>query len=394
MAQAAESFHVLAGELVGLFRAGVDSPLPSGAFNELALRVFRFQCRANPAYGGFARARGVDPGSVDSWEDIPHLPTLAFKSRPLVSGDPDEVERTFLTSGTTGGLVERGKHHVRSLELYREALLPNFLAHLIPEGRTLPILSLLPSPEDARGSSLSFMVGAVAEAMGELPRDGPSHEFFLEADGEMRAPSFLARLLDAEEAGVPILLTGTAFAFANWLDVARDQGWRVGLAPGSRIMETGGYKGRVRARPREDLYGELTELFGIPPGRIVNEYGMTELLSQFYEPVLARGAGRDGVGTETGEEPGTLRARFHRSPPWVGTRVLDPVTLEPLREGETGILAHLDLANLGSVAAVLTEDLGRLVPEGFQLLGRAPGAEPRGCSLAMEAFLGSREGSP
>ena len=57
-----------------------------------------------------------------------------------------------------------------------------------------------------------------------------------------------------------------------------------------------------------------------------------------------------------------------------------------------GILAHLDLANLGSVSAILTEDLGFLVPGGFTLRGRTPGAEPRGCSLAMEEFLVGLEG--
>ena len=71
------------------------------------------------------------------------------------------------------------------------------------------------------------------------------------------------------------------------------------------------------------------------------------------------------------------------------TLVLDPLSLDPVPAGEVGILAHLDLANLGSVSAILTEDLGREVVGGFQLLGRSPGAEPRGCSLSMEDFLAS-----
>jgi hypothetical protein len=161
----------------------------------------------------------------------------------------------------------------------------------------------------------------------------------------------------------------------------------VGLPEGSRIMETGGYKGRIRALPRNELYRSLTLAFGVPVGRIVNEYGMTELLSQFYEPVLVSGSG-------VGKPPGDWERRFHRGPPWVRTRVLDPLTLEDAPEGEVGVLAHLDLANLGSVAAVLTEDLGRWVPGGFQLMGRSRGAEPRGCSLAMEDFLASLRGDP
>jgi hypothetical protein len=167
-------------------------------------------------------------------------------------------------------------------------------------------------------------------------------------------------------------------------------------------METGGFKGRSRTVSREDLYGGLENLFGVPRAFIVNEYGMTELLSQFYEPVLAGGGGwsptasgegRTEIWTEE-QEPsgGRLSERFHRGPPWVRTRVLHPLTLEPVPAGETGVLAHLDLANLGSVAAVLTEDIGCLVPGGFRLQGRSPGAEPRGCSLAMEDFLYGAKG--
>ena len=69
-------------------------------------------------------------------------------------------------------------------------------------------------------------------------------------------------------------------------------------------------------------------------------------------------------------------------------------TLRPVEPGAAGLLQHFDLANVGSVAAVLTEDLGRAVEDGFVVLGRAPGAEPRGCSLAMEELLAPERERP
>lgn len=383
------TFQELAKEILEIFRRGVDEPLPDPLFNEVALLVFRFQCRSNQAYGGFVRRRGLDPERVMRWEEIPFLPTRAFKTAALVSGDIENVERVFRTSGTTQGREGRGEHHVMELALYRESLLPNFQAHLFPEGgKRLPILCLLPSPEAAADSSLSFMMGEVVRALGE---EGSG--FFLGSDGEIRGKSFRRSLQAAEGSGNPVLVAGTAFAFVRWMELAQENGWRACLPEGSRIMETGGYKGRSRELLRADLYGALEGAFGVSEGRIVNEYGMTELLSQFYEPVLAKDRRAKDQGANDQRmttSPRGLAGRYHRGPPWVRTRVLDPLTLRDLPSGEVGVLAHLDLGNLGSVAAVLTEDLGRQLPGGFQLLGRSSGSEPRGCSLAMEDFLASR----
>ena len=55
--------------------------------------------------------------------------------------------------------------------------------------------------------------------------------------------------------------------------------------------------------------------------------------------------------------------------------------------GERGILVHCDLANFNSVTTILTEDVGVAVDGGFLLLGRAVGAQAKGCSLAVEEFI-------
>jgi hypothetical protein len=56
-------------------------------------------------------------------------------------------------------------------------------------------------------------------------------------------------------------------------------------------------------------------------------------------------------------------------------------------KGERGILVHTDLANYNSVTTLLTEDVGIATDKGFILLGRAQGAQAKGCSLAVEDFL-------
>ncbi len=106
---------------------------------------------------------------------------------------------------------------------------------------------------------------------------------------------------------------------------------------------------------------------------------MTELLSQLYEPVLSEGAAAAGA---------------HVLPPWLRARALDPVTLDELAPGEEGLLAFFDLANAGSVCHVLTEDVGAVVDGRVRLRGRVAGAEPRGCSRAMDELMSAGRSPP
>ena len=137
-------------------------------------------------------------------------------------------------------------------------------------------------------------------------------------------------------------------------------------------METGGFKGRARERPREVLYGEIEAGLGVAPGRIVNQYGMTELGSQFHDSNLALPA-----------EP-----RRKLGPPWARVRIVEPESGGAVPAGEVGMIRIHDLANTGSIAAIQTADLGRAIGDGFEVLGRAEGAEARGCSIALDELLG------
>jgi hypothetical protein len=105
----------------------------------------------------------------------------------------------------------------------------------------------------------------------------------------------------------------------------------------------------------------------LPPQAVVREYGMTELTSQFYTRAL------EGGDTE-----------LFVAPHWTRVRILDPETLAEAPDGTPGLISIFDLANLGSAAYLLTEDLGVARDGGFTLLGRAPGADLRGCSLTAE----------
>jgi hypothetical protein len=169
--------------------------------------------------------------------------------------------------------------------------------------------------------------------------------------------------------GKPMLLLGTAFSFVHLLDTLGSMKLKFQLPPGSQIMETGGYKGRSRSLPKDELHALITERLGVPATHIVCEYGMSELSSQAYDSPLD--ATRNTQHT----------SRVFRFPPWARARVISPETGREVADGETGLLRVFDLANVYSVLAVQTEDLALRRGDGFELIGRAQLAEPRGCSL-------------
>lgn len=343
----------------------------AGRFEELALEAFAFQVERIRAWRVLAESRGVTPETVTTWGQVPAAPALAYKGAGLVLDEPGFREaEIFRSSGTTGRDLSV---HVHSFPgLYRAAIdasFPRFcLPGPVPEGG-LPMLSLVPPRAALPDSSLSFLVDHGIRRWGD-PHESV-HAFGAADSGGLDAEASGRWARRRRQDGRPGLILATAFALAAWLDRLEAAGERLRLPEGTVLFETGGFKGRSRELSREELRGRVESRLGVPPARVVREYGMTELTSQLYTDVLAGG------------DPDLFVA-----PHWVRVRVLDPETLEEAPPGSPGLIAVFDLANLSSAVHLLTEDLGAMEPGGLRLLGRAAGAELRGCSLTAERMVG------
>jgi hypothetical protein len=338
-----------------------EHPDAEEEFNRLALAIFAVQREGVPIYRALCERRGVRAGAIEHWRQIPALPTSAFKEYEVSSIPPGERTRVFHSSGTTGQRPSRHFHDAESLSVYESSLLPWFERHFSAPGPARMQLLFL-TPKAAPDSSLVHMFTAVRRVFG-----APNSAFTgrLNADGSwgLDIEQTLAAVRDAVGENSPLGLLGTAFSFVHLLDHLQAAGKRFALPKGSRVMETGGYKGRSRELPKAQLRLMLSKFLGLPPSQIVAEYGMSELSSQAYE---------DAGGV-------------FRFPPWARALVVSPETGAEAGEGETGLLRVFDLANIGSVLAVQTEDLAARRGAGFALLGRAALSEPRGCSLRPES---------
>lgn len=316
-----------------------DTAPTDSEFDALACALFRRQRERVGPYRRLCEGLGAGPGGVLSWRDVPAVPAQAFKAFDLSCAPLGETVAVFHSSGTTGQQASRHYLDADGLALYETSLRRGFAAAV--RERPAELWGLMPSPQEAPHSSLSHMLGAL-----------DASRFFWDDNGALGEA--LAGLTE------PITLFGTAFAFVSLFD-ATSADWR--LPSGSVVVETGGFKGRTREVPREELYQLFATRLGVPERDCYSEYGMSEMASQFY------GRGLDAV---------------KRGPPWVRTRAIDPVMGEDAAPGTPGLLRHYDLANFNSVMALQTQDSGTLVEGGFVLHGRAPDAEARGCSLTVE----------
>lgn len=361
-----EAGRALRARLLAAFEHPPDSPLDDAAFDTLARDIFRFQFERNTALAAFCHRRSIAPDTVSHWSELPAVPTAAFKEVPLVAGDPADAPLAFRTSGTTAGTEHRGTHYLLDPSIYRAALRPVFRAWLLPDDARPLIASLLPPAHHLPDSSLAFMCDDVARTFG-----APGSRSFASIEHGIDAAALDDALDTATATGTPVCLLGTSLSFVHWTDDMAARGRRLRLPPGSRLMDTGGFKGRSREVDADSLRATYAERLGIPPEACINEYGMTEMTSQFYDSTLRRSG-----------------PRRKTPPPWVRTRVVDPDSLRPLEAtGAVGLLQHIDLANLGSVIAIQTEDIGIAMHDGFAVLGRVTGALPRGCSIAMDDLL-------
>lgn len=311
-------------------------------FIEMALKIFRFQYQNNELYRQFTDALQVAPEKVDRLENIPFLPIEFFKTHSVQTGD-FSPEITFTSSGTTGMITS--KHPVKHISVYRESLMRGF-EYFWGSPEDFVILALLPSYLERGGSSLVFMAEELIKAT-HHPQSGFYLHNYRKLSGTLKS---------LKNSGKKVLLLGVTYAL---LDLAEQ--FPVDF-PELMVMETGGMKGNRKEMVREELHHQLKAAFGVD--EIYSEYGMTELLSQAYSK------GEQGFDT----------------PSWMKILIRD--VNDPLsfvKQGQTGGINVIDLANIHSCSFIATQDLGKIRSSSiFEVLGRFDNSDIRGCNLLVQ----------
>jgi hypothetical protein len=267
----------------------------------------------------------------------------------------------FKSSGTTGEV--RSMHYMRDTEHYRAAMLDGFENHWgVKASPQYRVIALTPPMEN---SSLYYMMqyaGEVLDQRGQV-------ELFSDMTDPDRVLEFLTELSEPQE--YPVFLFGTSLAFYDFYQsVLKINRPVIRLPEQSRLIETGGWKGRdIKMTPEALTMSISNVFFGSSEHQTLREYSMSEMSSQLYMQ--------------------SQLATAYSFPGYLGVRTVDPLSQEDVGEGAEGIIGFVDLANVWSCPFVLTEDLGVLYDGTLELLGRAVSAPEKGCSLSYVEAVGS-----
>lgn len=315
-------------------------------FVDASLETFRYQYENVEIYRKFVNFLKVNPDEVDSVLKIPFLPIEMFKNHQILDKNVS-ADLYFQSSGTTQ--MNLSKHFIADQNLYEESIYKSF-EQFIGKPEDFIFLGLLPSYLEKQNSSLIYMVDYLMKKSGK-----PENGYFLYNHEDLF--DLLNQLKDQK-----VILFGVSFALLDFLDYCQSNPNNKSLSflENLVVIETGGMKGRKEEMTKDELLLILQE--GFNTHKIYSEYSMTELLSQAYS-----------LGNNEYQCPNWMRIMVRNAE--------DPLSYE--KEGRTGAINIIDLANTHSCSFIATQDLGKINGDKFQVLGRIDHSDIRGCSLLV-----------
>lgn len=326
----------------------------SGDFNSLACQLFAYQFAHIPSARAYYQKCGISPENLQDFTAIPPIGLNIFKRYELFDGS--SCDKTFRTSGTSGKGRGASCFATEDLGLMGLAILENAKTTLFADGQKTRFMMLVPSPEEAPDIIMAHGMAQIATEWATEP------VFYAISQGAFLGKEAVAYLQKCIVDKAPVTIIGGSFGFVNFIDKVAPQLGSLPLPAGSRVLDAGGFKGRSRELTRKGFLEMMADFFKLPAEQCFNLYGLTELGSQFYS-----------------------RGHEEKKPAhWTRVRICHPLTLHEVEDGGEGIALLYDLTNVARPLAILTDDLGRRRGSGFEIMGRASGSAPRGCSLSLE----------
>jgi hypothetical protein len=315
-------------------------------------------CANCPPFARWYRKQGADPDAeIADLSQVPFLPVSIFKRMSLESVSEQEIVRVLKSSATSSQTPSRVVLDRVTRDRQMRTLATLLSALMGPTRRPFVVL------DAAADQSADLELSArVAGLRGYLMMASETHHVLEARDGRLELN---IEKLQAAIGQTPVCVIGYTYVlYQHVVAPLMRAGRSVPLPPGSMVLHFGGWKRLEReAVDRERLNAEVAHVFPMDEPCIRDVYGFTEQLGIVYPD--------DGHGVRL-------------APSYAEVIVRDPVTLQPVPDGETGLLEFITpLPHSYPGIALLLDDLGRIVSRDpgtrFEVLGRASGTEIRGC---------------
>lgn len=325
-------------------------------------QLHQYHCSAYHNISQFAQyAAQADDTQIPALEALPYLAVRLFKQFALSSVSESEHFKTLYSSGTTGQtpakvILDRNTSARQSKALVK--ILQDSLGR-----QRLPML-IIDSASTVNDRQNYSARGAGIQGLALFGRD---HTYALNDDMQPDWPRIQAFVDKYQQQ--PVLIFG--FTFMVWLHFLRQlaQAPAAVHLPHGILLHSGGWK-KLQAHQVDNAHFKAVVAQRLGVQKVVNFYGMAEQVGSIF--------------TECSE--GHLHA-----PVYADVIVRDWQSLAPVPIGAEGLIQVLSvLPSSYPGHSLLTEDRGRILGEDdcpcgrkgryFEVLGRLPKAEVRGCS--------------
>ncbi len=345
--------------------------LPAEEKSSRLLEIWRIElesvCQRHAGLRNYIQQWPVNFRDATRAADLPFLPVALLKANPPLSlVETGDVKRTLTSSATTGQVPSRivlDTQTSRRMTKGVIAILQDFIGsarrpYLVVD---VPGATGTGSEMGARGAAIQGLQ-PFASAVTWCLRPGDNGEPVLERE----------KLLKFAETHAQNTVLVYGFTYILWNHLVKplmESGECLSL-PNVHSLHSGGWKRLQHQSVDKPVFNAgLAQVFGCAPERVIDFYGMVENVGVIY--------------------PDCAEGNKH-APVFGEVIVRDPLTLEPVGVGETGLIQVCSVLPTSFPGhLLLTEDTAEVIaldgcPCGrrgiaFRFRGRAPKAEVRGC---------------
>lgn len=335
------------------------------------LSVFKMEldyaCQNNAQFANYVRHWPVKVSAATTIADLPYLPVSAFKANPPLSLVPAaEVKRTLTSSSTSGQIPSRVVLDAATSRRMTKGVIA-IIRDFIGSARR-PYLVIDTKENLGRQAELGAR-GAAIQALGSFATEIVP---CVTADCAGNAALDFDRLLDFANRWKDATVLVYGFTYVIWTQLVeplRKRGIHLNL-PGAHVLHSGGWKRLEQQSVSKDVFIRgVAEIFGCPPNRIIDYYGMVENVGVVY-PDCEHG--------------------YKHVPAFADLIIRDPLTLAPAEPGRPGVVQVCSVLPTSFPGfLLLTDDMGEMVGHDgcacgrrgtyFRFLRRVPKVEMRGC---------------